>query len=83
MFDWKGSYYFGNDFARNIVAFGIDNSSLSHADNKKNNFLVLDEGPTDGINDNTGAVEKSYTQGHNILRIFYVSPNFPFIKSET
>ena len=26
---------------------------------KKKNFLVLGEGPTDGINDSTGAAEKN------------------------
>ena len=30
----------------------------SHTDNKENNFLVLGEGLTQGINDCTGAVEK-------------------------
>ena len=34
---------FCNDFARNVIIFGIDNSSSSHADNQKNNFLVLGE----------------------------------------
>ena len=29
---------------------GIDNSSSSHSDNRKNNFLVLVEGPTYGSN---------------------------------
>ena len=27
--------------------------------NKKNDFSVLGEGPTDGINDSTGAAEKN------------------------
>ena len=50
---------FGNDFARNVVIFGVDNSSSSHTDNQKNKFLVLREGPTQGINDSTGSAEKS------------------------
>ena len=33
-------------------------SSSSHTDNQKNNFSVLGEGPTDGINVSTGAAEK-------------------------
>ena len=57
-FDGKGSWSFGNDFSRNSVIFGVDNSSPSHTNNRKNNFLVLGEGPTDGLNDSTGAVEK-------------------------
>ena len=48
----------GNDFARNFLIFGVNNSSSSHTDNRKSNFLVLDEGPTQGITDTTGAVEK-------------------------
>ena len=49
---------FGNDFARNVVIFDVDNKSSSHADNRKNNFLVLAEGPTYDINGNFGAAEK-------------------------
>ena len=33
---------------------GVDNSSSSNADNCKNNFLVLGEGQTYGINGNFG-----------------------------
>ena len=40
---------------RMFVNFGVDNSSSSHTDNCKNNFLVLGEGPTYGIN---GSFEK-------------------------
>ena len=35
---------------RNVIIFGIDNSSSSHSDNLKNTFLVLREGLTFGIN---------------------------------
>ena len=55
-------------FARSIVTYGIDYSLTSHADNRKNNFLVLGEAPTQImilinllmklINDSTGAAEK-------------------------
>ena len=55
----EGSWSFGNDFARNVVIFSCDNSSSSHTDNRKNNFLVLGEGPTQGINDSTGSAEKN------------------------
>ena len=37
-FDGKGELSFGNDYARNVVIFEVDNSSSSHADNLKNNF---------------------------------------------
>ena len=54
-FDGEGSWSFDNDFARNVVIFGVNNSSSYHTDNQNNNFLVLAEGPTQGINDSIGA----------------------------
>ena len=50
-FDGEGSWSFDNDFARNIVIFGFDNSSSCHTDNRTDGLL-------DGINDSTGAAEK-------------------------
>ena len=58
-FDGKGEWSFGNDYARNGLIFGVDNSSSSHTDNLKNNFLVLREGDTFGINGIFGAPEKN------------------------
>ena len=58
-FDGEGSWSCGNHVARNLVIIGVDdNSSSSHTDNRKNYLLVLGEGPTQGINDSTGATEK-------------------------
>ena len=37
--DSADSWSFDNDFARNVISFGVDNSSSSHSDNSKNNFL--------------------------------------------
>ena len=48
----------GNDHARNAIIFDVDNSSSSHSDNRKNNFLILGEGPTYGINGTFGSPEK-------------------------
>ena len=48
-FDGAGSCTFGNEFARKVAVFGVGYSSSSHLDNRKNNFLVLSEGPTYGI----------------------------------
>ena len=45
------------EFARNVF-FGVDNSLSSHTDNWKNNFLVLGEGPTDGVNDSAVQLKK-------------------------
>ena len=32
---------FDNDFARNIIIFGVYNNSSSHSDNRKNNFFNI------------------------------------------
>ena len=50
---------FGNDFVRNIVIFGVDNSLSSNTNNQNNNFLVSGEGPKNGINNSTGAAGKN------------------------
>ena len=46
---------------RNIIIFGVGNSSSSHTDTCKKNVLVLGGGPTDDINDNIGAEEKNFS----------------------
>ena len=53
-FDEAGSWNSGNDFARNVVIFGVDYSPSSHTDNCKCNFLVLGIGPIYGINGSFG-----------------------------
>ena len=57
-FHRKGEGSFGNDTASNVVMFGIDNSSLSHADNFKNNFLVLGDADTFSIDGSFGTPER-------------------------
>ena len=49
---------FGNGTVRNVIIFDFDNSLSSHCDNCKNNFLVLGESPTFGINGKFGSPEK-------------------------
>ena len=49
-----------NDIARNVI-LSVDNSSSSLTDNPKNNFLVLSEGQTEGINGSVGTAEKKYS----------------------
>ena len=60
-FDGGGLWSFHNDFAGNVLIFGVDNSSSSHADNRKNNFLVLGEGLTYDINGSFGAAENKFS----------------------
>ena len=50
-FDGKRVWSFGNDYARIAIIFSVDNSSSSHADNYKNNVLML--------SDRDGSPEKS------------------------
>ena len=57
-FDGKGSLSFNGDFARNVILFGFGNILSSHADNLRNDFLILREGDTFGINGSFGAPEK-------------------------
>ena len=52
-FDGKGKRRLGNDFARNVIIFGVDNSSSSHTDN-----LTFKQIDTFGINGSFGAPDK-------------------------
>ena len=47
-FDKKGSYSTGNEVGRNIIIFGVDMSSSSHINNKKDT-LILGKGPIQGL----------------------------------
>ena len=60
-FDSASSWSFDNGVAINVIIFGADNSSSSYADNSKNTFLVLGEGPTFGNNGRFGSSEKKIT----------------------
>ena len=55
-FDGTDPWSHGNYFAQNVINFGVDKSSSFHTDNQKMNFLELDEGSTDDINDIVGIV---------------------------
>ena len=54
--DAAGSWRYGNDFARNVVICGTDNSSSFHTDNSKNSFLKSGEVP-----DNARAADKRFS----------------------
>ena len=57
-YDSAGSLSFGNEFARNVIMFGIDKNSLRHFESRKYNVLILREEPTDYTNDSFGESEK-------------------------
>ena len=58
----------------NAIVFGVDNSSLSHADNHKNNFLVLCECPTFEINGSFCSPEKGL-----LLMLVNQTQNFAWV----
>ena len=57
-FDGGGEFSFGNGLGRKCIIFGADLSSSSHANNKKNNTLVLGKDFVQGINGTTIYAEK-------------------------
>ena len=57
-FDGKGEWRFGNDFAKNVITLGVDNSLSSHTDSLKNYLLILG-GHTFGITGSFGAPEEN------------------------
>ena len=73
-FGEKGEWSFGNDYAGNVIISGVDNSSSSHTNNLKNNFLILGEGDTFGMNGGFGAPQKKFT-------INFSKPNTKFCLS--
>ena len=80
-FDSASSWSFDNDTVRNVVAFDVDNNLSSHSDNLKNNFLMLGEGPSFGINGSFGSPDKkisiSFSKGNTkfSLSLYYNADN--------
>ena len=54
----KGGFSFGNGFGRNCIIFGADMSSSVHANNRKNNILVLSKDFKQGLNNTKIYAEK-------------------------
>ena len=61
IFDSACSWSFDKETARNVIIFGGDHSSSSHAKNRKNKFLLLGEGPTFGIHGSLGLPKKKFS----------------------
>ena len=57
-FDEESLWNFDNDYVRNVVIYGVGNSSSSHLSNPKINFFVLGKWTTFGINGTHRAGEK-------------------------
>ena len=76
-FGGAGSWSFDNDTARNVLIFGVDNRSSSYVENRKNNFLVLGEGPTFRINGSFGSPEKNVSINFSKANInFFLSSHY-------
>ena len=59
---------------KNVLIFGVHESSLTHANNKENNIFVMGDGSVQGINDTTLYAEKIYSQT-------FTQPNKKFVLS--
>ena len=46
---------------KNVIIIGVDMSSSVHINNKEKDFLVLDTGPTQGLDDATLTAEAQYS----------------------
>ena len=68
-FDSKGTFLHKNGtFAQNVIVCGCDLSSSSHANNRKNNILVLGKDVTQGISCTTISAEKMYSINFTVIR---------------
>ena len=47
-----------NGFVKSVIIFRVDMSSSVHVDKKKKDILILDEGPTQALNDAALTAEK-------------------------
>ena len=74
-FDEGGSFDIGNiTNGKNVLIYGVHESSLTHANNKASNIFVMGNGFVQGINDMTLYVEKIYSQN-------FTQPNKKFVLS--
>ena len=74
-FDEGGTFGIANiNNGRNVLVFGIHESSLVHANNKANNIFIMGDGFVQGINDMTLYAEKIYSQN-------FTQPNKKFVLS--
>ena len=60
-FDRKRTFSVDNELSKNCIIFGVDMTSSVHVDNKKNDILILGEGPTQGLDGSIMTAEKLYS----------------------
>ena len=74
-FDEGGTFSKGNiTDGRNVLIFGVHESSLTHANNNANNIFLMGDRSVQGINDTTLYAEKIYSQ-------YFTQPNKRFMLS--
>ena len=74
-FDEGGTFGIGNiNNGRNVLIFGVHESSLVHTNNKANNIFIMGDGFVQSINDMTLYAEKIYSQN-------FTQPNKKFVLS--
>ena len=60
-FDSRAQFSFtGGSYGNNVIIFGADMRSSVHVDNKGKDILILGEGPTQGLDNNTLTAEAKY-----------------------
>ena len=61
-FDRKGEFSFGTkEFGKNCIIYGADLNNSSHANNRKNNILILGKDFIQGVNGTT-IMQKNFIQ---------------------
>ena len=72
-FDEGGMFSMGNtNDGRNVLLFGVHESSLVHKNNKANNIFIMGDGFVQGINDTKLYTEKLYSQNFTAVNKKFV-----------
>ena len=72
-FDRRSSFSFPDrGFGQNVLIFGVDMSSYAHNDNEKKDILVLEKGPTQGLED-TLTAQKTYSINFTVKKKTFCS----------
>ena len=72
-FDEGGMFSMGNiNNGRNVLIFGVHESSLVHKNNKENTIFIMADGLVQGINDKTLYAEKIYSQNFTAVNKKFV-----------
>ena len=87
-FDSRSLFIIPNfDWDKNVIIFGVDNSSSTHTNNRKKYIFVFGEGPMQGLVDSTITTEAKYSINlykikKEILSLHYNGSNSFFCANE-